>query len=158
MAVSSFYWDSQTLLDSTLSFQHLFQRMGPHGATPLSSENSSELSQPLHVFLGAAALMDESVLSGWRCSWNQTQALQREIQRSSCTLLLHRKHLNKVKCNTLPLSMLITHFSGEPQSWVGIKSPLSKSSSCIFSSSERKLDSFKTSSQADFGVRTAAGK
>lgn len=31
----------------------------PHSATPPSSENSSELSQPLHVFLGTTALLDE---------------------------------------------------------------------------------------------------
>lgn len=72
-----------SLLDSTLSVQHLFQRVGPHRATPPSSENSSELSQPLHVFLGTAALLDESALAGWHRSWNQTRALQREIQRSS---------------------------------------------------------------------------
>lgn len=44
--------------------QHLFQRMEPHSATPPSSENSSELSQPLHVFLGTTALLDESALAG----------------------------------------------------------------------------------------------
>lgn len=138
-------------------FTETLRRFGQHAVSPApltengtpwcnssESENSSELSQPLHVFLGAPALMDESALSGWRCSWNQTQALQRENQISSCTFLLHRKYLNKVKCNTLPLPMLITHLSGEPQGWVGIKSPLSKSSSCIFSSNERKLDSFKS--------------
>lgn len=60
-------------------------------------------------------------------------------------------------CHTLPLPMLITHLSGEPWGCVGIKSPLSKSSSCTFSSNERKLENI-TPSRAAFGVRTAAGK
>lgn len=36
--------------------------------------------------------------------------------------------------------MLITHFPGEPQGCMGIKSALSKSSSCTFSSNEKRLE------------------
>lgn len=84
-------WQCPVLLTEPFGQHTLCPALLPERGTPQcsspSSENSPELSQPLHVFLGTAALLDESALAGWHHSWNQSRALQREIQRSSCCFM-----------------------------------------------------------------------